>query len=366
MPKIPVILVGGFLGAGKTTLIQATTEKLTAQGKRIGVVTNDQAANLVDTATLARPGLPIQEVSGGCFCCHFDDLVAAMDRLVEAEAPDVLIGEPVGSCTDISATVLQPMKQLLADRYEVAPFSVLVGATRLQDALGKGDGHRFPENVIYIYRKQLEEADVIVLNKADLLLSCELASLEDSLRREFPQAMVMTISALKGTGVDVWLHHVLSASGSGRTITEMDYELYADGEAALGWLNAAVQLQGGQETDWKSLCQNFMQEMQREFREAAGEIAHLKLHLNVGGSTVTANLTGNREETSIRGEIEETTPEARLLVNVRANIDPARLRSTTEKCLQKVTGETIQLVVDDLRSFAPARPEPTHRFEKVV
>ncbi|MDY0170392.1 MAG: GTP-binding protein [Thermoguttaceae bacterium] len=197
MPKIPVILVGGFLGAGKTTLIQAATEKLAAQGKRVGIVTNDQAANLVDTATLARPGLPIQEVSGGCFCCHFDDLVGAMDRLVEADAPDVLIGEPVGSCTDLSATVLQPMKQLLADRYEAAPFSVLVDATRLQDALGKGDGHRFPKNVIYIYRKQLEEADVIVLNKADLLLGCEVARLEDSLRREFPQAMVMTISALR-------------------------------------------------------------------------------------------------------------------------------------------------------------------------
>jgi hypothetical protein len=289
-----------------------------------------------------------------------------MDRLMEAVAPDVLIGEPLGTCPALSATVLQPMKQLLADRYEAAPFSVLVDATRLQDALGKGDGHRFPENVIYIYRKQLEEADVIVLNKADLLLSCEVARLEDSLRREFPQAMVMTISALKGTGVDVWLHNVLSASGAGRTITEVDYDVYGDGEAALGWLNAAVQLQGSQETDWQGLCQNFMQAMQREFREAAAEIAHLKLHLTAGGSTVTANLTGNREEPSICGAVEESAPETRLLVNVRANIDPARLRSITEKCLQTVTGEAIRLVLDDIRSFAPARPEPTHRFEKVV
>jgi len=366
MPKIPVILVGGFLGAGKTTLIQAATEKLAAQGKRVGVVTNDQAENLVDTATLARPGLPIQEVSGGCFCCHFDDLVWAMDRLVEADMPDVLIGEPVGSCTDLSATVLQPMKQLLADRYETTPFSVLVDATHFKDALGKDDQHRFPENVIYIYRKQLEEADVIVLNKDDVLLSCELAQLEDSLRREFSQAMVMTISALKGTGVDVWLHHVLSASGAGRTITDVDYDVYADGEAALGWLNAAVQLQGKQDTDWKGLCQNFMQAMQREFREAAAEIAHLKLHLTAGGSTVTANLTGNREEPSIRGAINGSLGEARLLLNVRANIDPARLRSITEQCLQRVTGEAIRLVWDEIRSFAPARPEPTHRFEKVV
>jgi len=84
MHKTRVILIGGFLGAGKTTLVAKATEQLIRQGKRVGLITNDQAANLVDTAILKEAVDAVQEVAGGCFCCRFDDLMTAMNRLVEA------------------------------------------------------------------------------------------------------------------------------------------------------------------------------------------------------------------------------------------------------------------------------------------
>jgi G3E family GTPase len=159
-----VILVGGFLGAGKTTLLATAAERLGAQGKRVALVTNDQAANLVDTAVLKERDLPVDEVSGGCFCCKFDDLIGVMDHLVGAEQPDVLLGEPVGSCTDLSATVMQPMKALLRERYRLAPLSVLVDPERVRGLLVISPATTAlpicPDNVLYIYRKQLEEADL--------------------------------------------------------------------------------------------------------------------------------------------------------------------------------------------------------------
>lgn len=365
MGKTPVILVGGFLGAGKTTLIAAATNILNARGKRVGIVTNDQAANLVDTAALLRPGLPIQEVSGGCFCCRFDDLVTAMDRLVEMQTPDILIGEPVGSCTDLSATVIQPMKQLLADRFGLTPFSIVVDATQLRSVLQGGEMGRFPENVLYIYRKQLEEADLILLNKSDLLGGDELVRLTDLLKQQFPQALVMPVSAFKGHGVNGWLDYVLKTPGSGRTITEVDYDIYAEGEAALGWLNAAVQVQSEQKIDWQVFCRDFMEAMRSRLQHSAAEIAHLKLHLTVGDDAIAANLTNNNEDVSIRGELGDSQLEARLLVNVRANTAPDQLQSITEECLKAVSGETIRLTAEEIDSFAPARPEPTHRFGSV-
>jgi hypothetical protein len=90
------------------------------------------------------------------------------------------------------------------------------------------------------------------------------------------------------------------------------------------------------------------------------------LHLIAGESTLAANVTGNQEETSIRGAVQGLPTEARLLVNVRANVDPARLRSVTQECLQTAAGKAIRLVVEDLRSFTPARPRPTHRYRSVV
>lgn len=368
MPKRTVILVGGFLGAGKTTLIAAAVERLSARGKRVGVITNDQAASLVDTASLTRPGLAVQEVAGGCFCCRFDDLVAAMERIVESESPDLLIGEPVGSCTDLSATVLQPLKRLLADRFAAAPFSVVVDGTQLRSALQDGETPRFPENVLYIYRKQLEEADMIVLNKVDLLDGPALSKVEELLRHEFPQTPVMALSAKDGTGVDAWLDHVLTATEAGKTVTEVDYDVYADGEAALGWLNASVSLQAQQKTDWPEFCSTFMEAMRGALREADAEIAHLKLHVGAGaGANVwTANLTSNDGGLSSRGEVPPSFSKVRLLINARAHVDPDRLRSITERCLAATTGDTIRFEIDDLRHFVPARPTPTHRYDSVV
>ena len=125
-------------------------------GKRVGLITNDQAANLVDTAALKDRGLPVEEVSGGCFCCKFDDLVGAMDVLTGAEQPDALLGEPVGSCTDLSATVIQPLKALHSDRYRLAPFTVLVDPDRVGEVLGLSGPAApppgFPDDVNYIFR----------------------------------------------------------------------------------------------------------------------------------------------------------------------------------------------------------------------
>jgi Ni2+-binding GTPase involved in maturation of urease and hydrogenase len=324
MSKTQVILVGGFLGAGKTTLVAKATEQLVRQGKRVGLITNDQAANLVDTAILKEAVDSVQEVAGGCFCCRFDDLLGAMNRLVDAGMPDVLIGEPVGSCTDLSATVLQPMKQFHGDRFQVSPFSVLVDVKqvrtleRLRKSMQNAEPSRFPENVMYIYEKQLEEADLIVLNKADLVSADELAEVEATLKREFAQAPVITISALKGIGVDCWVDYVLGVPGSGRTITAVDYDEYADGEAALGWLNALVELRSSSGIDCRGLCMGLMKAMQKRFQEASAEIAHLKLHLTAGSDTLVANLTRNDGEPFLRDEVRGSPNEAVLLVNVRA------------------------------------------------
>ena len=72
---------------------------------------------------------------------------------------------------------------------------------------------RFPDNVFYIYEKQLEEADLIVLNKADLLSAAELAELKGSLAERFPDTPLLAMSALTGEGVDAWLDFLSRGAG---------------------------------------------------------------------------------------------------------------------------------------------------------
>src|SRR6266542_2541376 len=129
-PRAPVlVLVGGFLGSGKTTLLLNAGRHLRDRGMRVALITNDQGGALVDTQMAAMLGFETEEVVGGCFCCRFSDLIGAAERLL-AHEPDVILAEPVGSCIDISATILHPVKQLYQERFRLAPFTVLVDPRR--------------------------------------------------------------------------------------------------------------------------------------------------------------------------------------------------------------------------------------------
>ncbi|MEI7776494.1 MAG: GTP-binding protein, partial [Verrucomicrobiota bacterium] len=130
-PTTPVsraryIMIGGFLGAGKTTAIASLALYLKNKGLRVGLITNDQGSELVDTAMLRAKGFSTEEIPGGCFCCRFNSLVDAAAKLTDTIAPDVFIAEPVGSCTDLIATVTYPLRRIYGERFDVAPLSVLI------------------------------------------------------------------------------------------------------------------------------------------------------------------------------------------------------------------------------------------------
>ena len=148
-------------------------------------------------------------------------MIAALERLAQRDR-DVLLGEPVGSCTDLAATVMRPLKTLHAGQFDLAPLSVLVDVNQVRvlarlRAAEEQTAERFPDDVLYIYEKQLEEADLIVLNKADRLAEGELAELRASLAARFPGQPLLAMSALTGEGVDAWLEFV-AGTRSGRPI----------------------------------------------------------------------------------------------------------------------------------------------------
>src|SRR5712691_892748 len=173
MKRHRFIMIGGFLGAGKTTTISRLARHYLNQGQKVGLVTNDQAQDLVDTNSLRAQGFSVEEVAGACFCCRFDDLIGKVGKLQEGKRPDVILAEPVGSCTDLVATVVQPLRDLYGERFEVAPYPVLFkpshGLKILQrESTGlpphaqplspKGRGENwasgFSPKAAYIFRKQ--------------------------------------------------------------------------------------------------------------------------------------------------------------------------------------------------------------------
>jgi len=363
---VRLILVGGFLGAGKTTLLARAAEQLARQGKRVGLITNDHARGLVDTALLGQDGYSVREVAGGCFCCRIGDLLDAADLLLAEQRVDVLIGEPVGSCTDLSATVLQPLKDLYGGRFRVAPFSVLADPGRLRQALAEGAPQPFPESVTYIFLKQLEEADLIVINKADTLTPAEFAEVRTLVERRFPGRPVLAMSALGGSGVEEWLAAVLADAPAGSRVVPVDYDVYAEGEAALGWLNAAARLVAADAVDWRAFCEEFLEQVRSRLQSRGSEVAHAKVLLSARGCEVAANLTGNAADVSVRGDAACAAIEAQLVINVRAHIAPDDLKAVVEASLQATAGDRCAATIEGMQSFAPSRPQPVHRYERPV
>ncbi len=361
MPKPRCILIAGFLGAGKTTAMLRLAGHLAERGRRVGLITNDQGAGLVDTTRVRAAGYPGREITGGCFCCRFDSLVAAAQALSRETAPDVLIAEPVGSCTDIQATVAYPLRRLYGQDYDIAPLSVLVDPHRCARILGLEPGPAFTEKVRYIYRKQLEEAELLVVNKIDLLDMPARQRLVHGLHALFPQARVVEVSCATGEGLAAWFDALLTQNLGTRPVMEVDYDTYAQGEALLGWLNATVRLAAPEPFDGNALLAAFAETLRQRLAEKYVEIAHLKMTLipEEGPDMAVVSVTRTDAAGQMTHRLQAPLAAGELGINLRAQADPEVLRG---EMLGALAGLGVAVHLETLNAFRPGRPEPTHRL----
>lgn len=362
-------MVGGFLGAGKSTSIARLGDYLSQRGKRVGLITNDQGFGLVDTAFLRSHGFPVEEIGGGCFCCRFRSLTEAAERLSSQSKPDVFIAEPVGSCTDLVASVTYPLRRIYGENFTIAPLSVLVDPIRALRILGENKGRRpFSEKVIYVYRKQLEEADAIVINKTDVLTLEQLDRLEGALAVSFPRIPRFSVSARTGWGLETWFSWITSTEQRARPSLELDYDIYAEGEASLGWFNCTIRVEATESIDADGLMQELARGVQTSLNQAGVEVAHLKMTFSpeedFDGDVAFLSLVRNDYVPELSQSLQEETSAGELIVNLRAEGDPQQLRKTVIKSLQGIQAERglLDFDLEHMESFRPARPKPTYRL----
>lgn len=355
------IALGGFLGSGKTTTIVRAAQELSSRGEVVAVVTNDQGADLVDTATVRDAAGPASgEVVGGCFCCRFDDLVEVVEGLLEEHRPTVVLAEAVGSCTDLQSTVVRPLRALLGDPLEVAPLVVLVDPARYRELRGGfGADGRDATDLVHLYHHQLAEADVIALNKTDALPDAERDHLLTDLRRRFPRTRVVACAAATGAGIedllDVWWG---GPPGRSRPFT-LDYGRYGAAEAELAWTNQVFEISGRFTADaWlDAFFAGFTGVL------GAAPVGHVKVRVATARGCAKGSLVATGTPMRRDAGDPEWTTRATALVNARVATTPAALdalvlagvaaadaacSSRSERCRGEV--------------FRPGAPVPVHRM----
>jgi len=361
--KARYVMIGGFLGAGKTTAVARLARRLVDRGLKVGLISNDQSTGLVDTALLRSKGFPVEEIPGGCFCCRFNSLLEAADNLDRTTRPDVFIAEPVGSCTDLIATVSYPLRRIYGDRFEVAPMSVMVDPTRAARILGLEKGPAFSEKVVYVYRKQLEEANIIVVNKGDAVDAALRERLVAALQKEFPRARLVCCSAKTGTGLDAWFDAIDQTVPESGPAMDLNYDLYAEGEALLGWLNCSLRLESDAPFDANQALLSLASRMRDRIAGKGHEIAHLKMTLDAEdgtGSLSVVSLVRSDADPDLRESLLDRVDGGALTLNLRAEADPEFLKAVVEESISSL-GAGIRAKLEHLERFRPARPQPIHR-----
>ncbi|MGN1025772.1 MAG: GTP-binding protein [Faecousia sp.] len=352
-----VILVGGFLGAGKTSLLWRAAEIIKKKGNKVGLITNDQATNLVDTTFLTADENIVREVSGSCFCCNFPGFADAIAYVIDKTHGGTVIAEPVGSCTDLSATLMQPLKDKYADTVDLAPLTVMADPERLAEVLK--DVAAFGA---YIASKQFEEADIILINKSDLLTAEAMAELAAKAGAQWPRAKIMTASVKDNVGVEEWLNTVLAAEGAGTHLAEVDYDIYAAGEAAYGWLNATFNL--GKPGDYPAAAKALIEALGKAFDARNATVGHVKFLLQTADHQWIGNLTCKAHTASLRNHTRSATA-VTLTINARVEMKPEELQMVVLNAVQTAFAG-FDCTQTGLNCLIPGRPNPTYHYSEVI
>lgn len=362
--RIRYIMVGGFLGAGKTTTLGRLATHYMAQGQTVGIVTNDQATDLVDTNTLRSMGFDVGEVAGACFCCNFEELIQTIGTLSSDQKPDIILAEPVGSCTDLVATVVQPIRQLYDAEFEIAPYCVILKPSHGRRVLRNEKRSGFSPKAAYILKKQIEEADAVLINRIDELSADEVSELITLLGDRHPDVPVLRVSAKTGEGFEALTAFLDQQGDFGRRVLDIDYDIYADGEAELGWLNSSAHITAEETFDLDGFLLDLIDRLRAALGAIDAETAHLKAIGLWEGFFGVANLISSdgRPELSLPSNC--SVNDVDLIVNARVVCDPEILeecvldavRASCKECGAIAEFRTTQ-------SFRPGRPVPTHRMQ---
>jgi G3E family GTPase len=179
--RTPIVLITGSLGSGKTTLLRHI---LANTRERLAIVMNEFGEVAVDSRVIAGKAVQMVELTGGCVCCSLTgELDTAIDEIIATAHPDRIVLEATG-VAEADALV-----------YEVQDFLPRV---RLDGVIALVDAHAaitYPQ-VGYTERSQLEVADVVLINKMDLVTTEELDQVRAKVKRYNPEAV--QISTIQG------------------------------------------------------------------------------------------------------------------------------------------------------------------------
>jgi hypothetical protein len=226
----------------------------------------------------------------------------------------------------------------------------------------------FSPKAAYIFTKQLEEADAIVVNRVDEFDAAQLDELTGLIQERYVGVPILRVSAVTGQGFDALVELLDRTGGFGHKVLDIDYDIYAEGEAELGWLNASFGLTAATAFDLDALLTAILSDLAAVCKKLGGEVAHLKLiGMDEAGAFGVGNVVSSDTEPKLSLASGLSPREAELIVNARVAIDPAVLEAEVRRVVQEQCEKAgVKLELRTSQILRPGRPVPTHRYAKAT
>lgn len=340
MAKAKYMVTSGFLGAGKTTSMIALANSIEHRYGKTAILANDLGArNNVDADYTAASGILTDQITGDCICYQHEALVDKLNQLVGRGAA-VIFSDIPGCGIGALDHVYLELDQREHGQFELMPFLCVVDPERLRMLMPEKAKLGFPEELGFLLDAQMAEADLIVLNKIDLLSPEERQQRLEFLSVSYPNTQVMAMSALTGEGVDQVADYLVSHT-SLAAHREIGYgsDAFMAAERHFCWYNRRVFLEteNGKDLDFNQVVEDISWHICQGLEVEGGNIPHLKLFAaGEGTDYVKASLLGVDCPVEFSRRLERDYAAISIILNARATTDSQIMAAVVDDAIRTV------------------------------
>lgn len=343
MAKRRFMVVSGFLGSGKTTTMLSIADHLAKSKIRAAVISNDLGASeLVDAMYTAENTALSGAIADGCICYQTELLVDNIKRFSDVDGAGLVMSDIPGCGVGALEHVYFKLHRQYPEDFELAPFTVICDPLRLRAIMPEHANLHLPQEINYLFRTQLLEADVIVLNKTDTISQTQQKKCLSFLNAEYPGIQVFCISAKTGGGVPELCDYLMSHDARLREVdTGYGGEEFTAAEAQLSWYDRRVFISRETEFDGNGFMSDFASSVAKKLKFGGKNVLHLKLFAAAGGDGdyAKASLIHVDYRLEFDRQLSKRCRSMRLVVNARAACGSMLLGSVMDEAFSETVEE---------------------------
>lgn len=338
--KAKYMITSGFLGAGKTTSMIAFGNVIDKRYGKAAILVNDLGAdNIVDANFTATTDILTTQISGDCICYQHENLVDKLNQLINGGAT-VIMSDIPGCGIGALEHVYVQLEERRPGEFDLMPFTCIVDPERLRMLMPEEEQINLPAEMRFLLEAQMAEADLIVLNKIDLISAEERKKRMAFIKATFPDTPVFAMSALTGEGVDEVVDYLMTHKAAA-VYREIGYgsEAFIAAENLLSWYNRRVffEEKNDKNIDFNEVVGDLFKQIRKGLKVNHDNVPHLKAFAaGKGDDFVKASLIGVDYDVEYDQRLTQPYSAISLIINARAVADSHVMADIVEDALATV------------------------------